>query len=89
MISLYDGCDSFGRGVQMATDGERWFQRVYGFNGYGRGWSKWTACEAPVMPDYVENRYSGEKLGVARGSIVEWGFNHLRLCKNTRVRLPK
>ena len=45
------GSDTYGRSIERAqsTSGA-WFWREYGFNGYGKGWSKWQE-ETPETPE--------------------------------------
>lgn len=98
-ISLYSGWDTYGRPVELAEreDGE-WFWREYGWNGYGRGWSKWADYgKEPTFPAKLVNKTEAgsgtpEEIEIPeaeRRNQVEWGWNLLRLLPGPyRVRLP-
>lgn len=54
------GNATYGQSVEVAesVNGE-WFQRFYGYNGYGYAWSKWEPF-TPHWTDTITNVYTGE-----------------------------
>jgi hypothetical protein len=90
---LYIGSDSFGRNVQMAKrDDNVWFFREYVYNGYGKGWSKWTRWNEPVeYTTQIINHYDGTITKMEDDYIgsIEFGFRKLSLITESKVRLPK
>ena len=77
---LYSGYDSYGRAIEAARSiSGKWFAREYKYNGYNKAWSKWAEIESPGYITVVENKYSGELIPVESESIIEWGWNRLRL----------
>lgn len=93
MIQLFVGTDSYGRNVQMAKREDNvWFFRQYTFNGFGKGWSKWTIWNEPVeYTKQIINAYDGTvtKFPDDYQETIEFGFRKLSLVQTTKVRLPK
>jgi hypothetical protein len=74
-IALFTGIDTFTRHVHVAVraDGQQ-FYRNYDFNGYGKGWMKWTPLGNPVT---------------IKEDHCEWGFKTLSRAPSTKgIRLP-
>jgi hypothetical protein len=98
-IALYHGSNTYGVNVEVAKDiNGQWYSREYGWNGYGRGWSKWSKDRNFQHPTQLRNMV---EYGDApeyktipeeqRVWYVEYGFNLLRLAEegHLRIRLPK
>lgn len=97
-IKLYSGNNSCGTPVEVAqrADGV-WFVRFREYNGYGMGWSKWSAREVqdPVFPAKVRRMVDDNGPEYAdipenqRHLRLEFGFTTLRLVPGqNRLRLP-
>ena len=70
---LYYGNDTYGRNVEMALSvSGQWYGRNYGYNGYGKAWSKWYEMDAPEEDEHG----------------VFWGFNRMYEIEPGRIRLP-
>lgn len=83
------GNDTYGRSVEVAEreDG-KFFARSYGYNGYGRAWSKWKLA-TPQWETHTTNRYTGERVEYAQPQLF-WGFARLEQYSGTpKFRLPK
>ena len=91
---LYSGYNSLGVRVEVAQSvSGAWFCREYGFNGYGKGFSKWEETDAPELTteirkwcDYTRTE---RVIEVTEGDKIDWGFTTLDLLVGyTRARLP-
>ena len=74
-INSYVGNDTYGRLVELAerTDGQYFF-REYVYNGYGKGFTKWSKYTNDVVLD--------------SNNDIEYGFQKLRSVGQTNYRLP-
>lgn len=65
----------------------KWFQRSYGYNGYGKSWGKWT----PFIPAWsltYTNAYTGET-SEREAPALQFGFSILAEYNTTpKYRLP-
>lgn len=89
---LFFGRTTFGHHIEVAEAiNGIWYARQYGYNGYGKGWSKWSKLDEPLKPEYTGvNQYSGEKF-TRDEPVYYWGFNQLTQItdpKDITVRLP-
>ena len=94
---LFEGSTSYGAPVQaaQAINGQ-WFLREYRYNGFGRGWGRWNAIEAPTHPTQLKNQceYADapeyvELTPEESLNYVTLGFKTLRKISSTpKVRLP-
>lgn len=77
--NFFTGTDTQGKRVNVAIrrDGKQ-FYRVYGFNGFGNGYSKWIPISEPCKIESFEDNTSR----------LEWGFVFLS-GSIEKVRLPK
>lgn len=98
-VALYSGTTTYGKSVEVAKDvNGQWFSREYGWNGYGRGWSRWTKDRQFEHPTTIRNRV---EYGDApeyktipeekRSLYIEYGINVFRIVDDghNRIRLPK
>jgi hypothetical protein len=73
-------------------DDDIWFFREYVFNGFGKGWSKWTRWNEPVeYTKQIINSYDGSITQMEEGyqDTIEFGFRKLSIVTTSKVRLPK
>jgi hypothetical protein len=86
-IRAFGGTNSYGVSVEVAeSESGNWFQRSWSYNGYGRGWDKWTTFTPNWSTSYV-NVYTLETH--EREAVLEYGFSTLQELKDTpRYRLP-
>jgi len=82
------GSNSYGMSIEVAeSDTGNWFQRSYGFNGYGKSWGKWL----PFIPSWslsYTNVYTRE-VSEREKPALEFGFSVLTEYNDApRFRLP-
>lgn len=78
-IELYSGSNSLGVNVEVAlSESNTWYCREYGWNGFGKGWSKWIE----LVDDVV-------RLESTNSQMIEWGFSKLKSCTEFKRRLPQ
>ena len=100
-IALHFSMDtSYGGSWELVMNTDRqWFCREYGWNGYGRGWSKWKSTEPHAVTFGIRTltMYDGS-VQRDRVAIVENGFNSDKTCilsrnlkriEKPKYRLPK
>lgn len=98
-IAAYFGNDSYGRSIEVSkrVDGT-WFYRSYGWNGYGKTWSKWTqwnpegeihpkrircAIECANAPEFIEIPEDEQE------NMIWWGWNTFtKFSETPKFRLP-
>lgn len=98
-VALYSGTNTYGKSIEVAKDANgQWFSREYGWNGYGRGWSRWTKDRQFEHPTTIRNQV---EYGDApeyktipeekRSLYIEYGFNLFRIVDDghKHIRLPK
>jgi len=80
MKTYYSGEDTYGKHIEVATNnGINYFYRVYGFNGYGMGWSKWQSMEHDKR-DLIQDADNRD--------CYKWGFNKLLKIGDHKFKLP-
>ena len=87
---FFSGNDTFGHSIEMAqSKSGKWYSREYGFNGYGKAWSKWAAYDEEVtFETHGVNQYSGESFEYEK-PVLMWGFNKMVEYEEIpRVKLP-
>lgn len=85
---VFVGTNSYAMSVEVAeSETGTWFQRVYGYNGYGKQWGKWL----PFTPSWsltYTNVYTLEVHDREKPAL-EFGFRILsELSDIPRYRLP-
>lgn len=89
VVRGWHGNDTYGRAVEVAerADGV-FFARCYGWNGFGKAWSKWEVW-SPDWETRGVNRYTGEEVEYAE-PVLYWGFQRMSQFSGTpNFRLPK
>lgn len=90
-ILAYVGFNSVGASVRVAqSENGAWYYREYGFNGYGKGWSKWEKLDwTPSFFTEFTNPHTGETYqAVDPTAKLEWGFGRLDRLDEQKWRLP-
>ena len=87
-IRAFSGHNTCGVSVEVAeSETGNWFQREWSFNGYGKGWTKWSTFN-PTWSTRVINAYSGEE-SEREVPVLEYGWNTLtEYNKAPRYKLP-
>ena len=86
---VFFGTNTYGVSIEVAENiSGKWFQRSYGFNGYGKAWGKWL----PFIPSWsytYTNVYSLE-ISEREEPALEYGFSILAEIKKDipNYRLP-
>jgi hypothetical protein len=90
-LQFFSGHDSFGRQVHVSQgENQSWYYRMYGFNGFGKGWSKWEMLKdfIPTFKTKIVNVYDSSETEIEYGELLEWGFTSLHKIEDVKVRLP-
>lgn len=85
---VFFGTNSYGVSVEVAeSETGAWYQRSYGFNGYGNSWGKWSGFAPSWSTSYV-NVYTRET-HQREEPALEYGFRILTEFKEVpRYKLP-
>lgn len=86
---FFDVNDTYGKPIEVAQSiSGKWFFREFGFNGFGKCWSRWEEYEGPSFETHGENRYTGEAFEYDK-PVAFWGFNKMHEYDEVPiVRLP-
>ena len=84
----FGGTNSYGVLVEVAESVEgSWYQRSYGYNGYGQSWGKWLTF-TPSWSTTITNVYSLE-VEEREEPALEYGFRTLtEYLEVPRYKLP-
>jgi len=77
-VNRFYGTDTYGTSIEVGVKDGNWYSRHYGFNGYGKGWTKWVAME----PQKTFINEHGK-------TCIKWGWNYLTGYHDSPIRIRK
>ena len=76
-LRAFTGFNSYGVTVEVAESATgHWYQRSYGWNGFGMAWTKWESFADPTWSTKITNHYSGITED-REEPMLEYGFSLL------------